>query len=313
MSKPSYQAIDYRLRPAKAVERKMLADLFRALDRASSLKHYQYIGFGSPYFSDFNLFHRALDIQSMISIERELGDQERFEFNRPFAAVDLRFGESSEILPEIEWHQKAIVWLDYDDPLELSMLDDIALCVRNVPSGSIVLATASAQPNPEIGERVDELRDRLDTYIHPGTDASQLGGWNLADLYRRIIDEKISEAIRDRNTLRGSKLPVRYEQLINFQYADGAKMTTVGGIVLDEADQISYRVCAFDKYEFYRSESNSYRINIPKLTPKEIRHLDSFLPCDDTLDATSIGIPLNQSAKYRALYRYFPRYVDADL
>lgn len=249
----------------------------------------------------------------MVSIEREIDDKDRFEFNRPFAAIELKFGESSEILPELAWTQKTITWLDYDDPLELSMLDDLALCVRNMPSGSIILISSSAHPNSKLDERVDDLRNRLDTYAPAQVTANQLGGWSLAGIYRDIIDERIRTAIRERNTLKDNELKVHYQQIFNFQYADGVKMLTVGGIILNESDETGYRACAFDKFDFHRSDNDAYRINVPKLTPKEIRHLDSFLPSENEINATDVGIPQSQSARYAALYRYFPRYVDADL
>jgi hypothetical protein len=44
------------------------------------------------------------------------------------------------------------MWLDYDDPLDTAMLNDIALCVDRLCSGSVLVVSASAQlaPDPEI-------------------------------------------------------------------------------------------------------------------------------------------------------------------
>ena len=59
----SYNAIDYRLRPAKHAERAMLVEAAARL-RFSDLQNYRYVGFGSIYFSDFEIFHKVLGIKS---------------------------------------------------------------------------------------------------------------------------------------------------------------------------------------------------------------------------------------------------------
>src|SRR3954447_22525223 len=85
----SYERINYGLRPAKTIERKMLADTFRRLTTFGSLSSYRYVGFGSTYFSDFIAFHRALNITNMISVEKDEENAERFDFNVPFKCVKM--------------------------------------------------------------------------------------------------------------------------------------------------------------------------------------------------------------------------------
>ena len=86
----SYERIHYGLRPAKNVQRKMLVETFRRLSEFGAVDSYRYVGFGSTYFSDFSLFHKTLGIRSMISIERDLSNRKRFEFNRPFNCAKYR-------------------------------------------------------------------------------------------------------------------------------------------------------------------------------------------------------------------------------
>ncbi len=98
-NRSSYQGINYSLRPGKATERKMLCEAFRKLSFFRKLESYQYVGFGSTYFSDFSLFHKSLGLKNMISIEQNTQDCYRFEFNKPFKCIDLRLGHSNNILP----------------------------------------------------------------------------------------------------------------------------------------------------------------------------------------------------------------------
>ena len=73
--------LDYRLRPAKSIERKMLAESFRRLSQFGRVDLYRYVGFGSLYFSDFLLFHKLLGFKHMLSIEKsdDSNVQSRFE------------------------------------------------------------------------------------------------------------------------------------------------------------------------------------------------------------------------------------------
>ena len=114
----SYESINYSLRPAKNIERRMLCEAFRKLSEFERLDRYRYIGFGSTFFSDFSLFHKSLRITDSISIEKDVQNHERFEFNRPYRCIRIEFGESNEVLPKLAWDVKTIVWLDYDYTLE---------------------------------------------------------------------------------------------------------------------------------------------------------------------------------------------------
>ena len=102
--KSSYEKIDYRLRPAKGVERKMLANAFWRLAAFDKIERYRYIGMGSVYFNDFILFHKVLGIKKLISIEGEDNPekQKRFKLNKPFRCIDLRFAWSTQFL----WNSK---------------------------------------------------------------------------------------------------------------------------------------------------------------------------------------------------------------
>src|SRR2546421_725771 len=103
--KSSGEKIDYRLRPAKSIERKMFAEAFRKLSEFGRLDAYRYVGMGSFYFSDFILFHRLLGLRQMISIEGEddPSKQERFTFNLPFSDknINLIFDTVKSVLPAL--------------------------------------------------------------------------------------------------------------------------------------------------------------------------------------------------------------------
>ena len=311
-SSPSYTKIDYSLRPAKAIERKMMLDLLRRLDRWTSLTHYRYVGFGSPYFADFGLFHRALGIRDLVSIERESDHEARFRFNAPFAAVDLKFGDSTEVLPELPWAQRSIVWLDYDERLDEAKLDDVAFLARNLAPGSVLVVSVNAHPIRDLESRLEETRQELGTHLPRRYSASDLGGWGTAEAYREVIDEQIRVALSERNTGQPAGAVVQYQQLFNFHYQDGAKMLTVGGLLHDAGQEGAFRQCAFDDFDFSCSGADAYRIDVPKLTLREMRYLDTTLPRETFDDLDEFGIPVHDARKYAVVYRYFPKFVDIE-
>src|SRR5690606_27344734 len=126
---------------------------------------YCYLGMGSLAFVDFNLAHRALGIDELISVEKEKFF-ERAKFNVPFSCISVVPGDIHDVLPTIDLPSKnLIVWLDYDGKLDDSIVDDVGLCARKLKRGSILLATVNAEsglkPN-QIKYEAEELTKRLE-------------------------------------------------------------------------------------------------------------------------------------------------------
>lgn len=320
-----YEKIDYRLRPAKHVERKMLAEvLARVFPYFGDASSYQYIGFGSIYFADFHLFHKTFGITNMVSIERDVDRSERFTFNLPFRCIDLHFGDSTEVLPTLPWNTRTIIWLDYEDPLDKNILSDISTVITKAQSGSILIVTMNAYPLFELhgNESPEELKeksrrviDKLRNKVGPERIAGDLVGkdlhqWGTARQYRRIIKNQIDEVLRDRNAGRLPGAKFLYKQLFNFHYADGGKMLTTGGILYDEGLSAQLSSCQFDRLPFVRNDDNAYEIHVPRLTFHELRYLDKQLPNIDDTPWKSCGIPEEDLRIYADVYRYFPMFAE---
>lgn len=307
----SYERVNYAIRPAKNIERKMLAEAFRRLYSFGRLDSYRYVGFGSTYFSDFSLFHKTLGITNAISIERDEANRERFLFNKPFRCIEIIFGESTDVLPTLPWDVRTIVWLDYDCKLTSEVLADVKYVSASAISGSVLVVTVNAQPDGLHEDRVQKVRDRVGhDKVPTDIDHRHLGGWGLAHASRRIVDNEILETLNQRNAVGGAE--VKYRQLFNFQYRDDARMITVGGIFYDEGQSNLLAQCEFERLLFIAEDAGAYNIEVPNLTLKEMRYLDSHLPADPAaIEAPSI--PAGDVRRYAKVYRYFPAFVDAEL
>ena len=312
----SYEAINYSLRPAKHIERKMLLDVFRTLNVFGSVSSYRYVGFGSIYFSDFYLVHKQLGITDMISIEKDQVNEKRFSFNRPFNCIQLQFGYSTDVLPTLLWDRRTIIWLDYDGTLSKDVIADIRYVCSNLAMGSMFVISVNAEPESanNASRAVELLKNRVgENNVPIGVTDSELRKWGTAAVYRRIITNQVQESLSDRNGVRNRGNKVMYQQLFNFNYADGMKMVTVGGIFFDEGQR---NLLSLDHLKetcpFVRTEAEPYLIRVPNLTYREIRQLDKLLPIDESSVEVEINIPQDDLKHYSETYRYFPTFAETE-
>lgn len=312
----SFENINYGLRPAKNIERKMLCEAFRRLHVFGNVNSYRYIGFGSTYFTDFILLHKALDITNMISVEREVEKKERFEFNRPYSSIRMEFAESSLVLPSLPWEVRTIGWLDYDGKLSSSILSDVKYFCASASLGSVIVITVNAHPDGHEEDRVGLLKGRVGAEKTP-RDVTHIAlrQWGTAAIYRDIIANEIAETLSERNAGIPSGQKVLYKQLFNFHYRDrpGPYMLTVGGLFYDEGQRHLVGMAGFDDFAFVNADERTpYVIDAPNLTYREIRHLDSQLPAEDLTTLDVKAIPEEDVAKYAEVYRYFPMFIEAE-
>jgi hypothetical protein len=117
----SFERINYAIRPAKSTERRMMIEAFGRLASFYPLHSYQYVGFGSTFFIDFVWLHRQYGIKHMTSVEIE--ETKRTHF----------FGS-----PTMKWRRPAIIWLDYDKPLDEEVIADIDRVIERVYLGAFL-------------------------------------------------------------------------------------------------------------------------------------------------------------------------------
>lgn len=325
----SYRIINYALRPAKAIERRMLCAAFKRLYPFQRIETYRYVGLGSIYFTDFQLLHRELGITDMLSIEKDVNARACFTFNRPYKCIRLRFATSTEVLSTLRWGRRTILWLDYDDRLDRAILGDIATACLRATSGSVVVMSVNAHPDPEpskedrdlyeeqTGKRFDlgDYRLRiakalLGDKLPAGTSGANLRGQELGKVFREIIHNQIVEQLSIRNALLPPKQKLAYRQLFHFRYRDGAQMLTVGGVLFRAADERNVAACGFDTLPFIRSGPEPCSIHAPCLTAKEIRHLNSQLPTKSSVKLRAAGVPDADIRRYAEVYRYFPTFTE---
>jgi hypothetical protein len=311
----SYESINYALRPAKAIERKMLCECFRRLTEFGALESFRYVGFGSTYFSDFALVHRALGIQQMVSIEKDIENRQRFQFNRPYRCIEMKYGHSNTVLSTLNWNIPTIGWFDYDDRLDAGILADVQYVTMSASPVSLFAFTVNAHPYDysETNPRLPQLTELVgEGKVPNGTAEKDLSGWGTAAVSRRIMTNEIRETLNARNGALPTANQILYKQLFYFRYADGAKMLTVGGLLYERRQANLVAKCDFESLSFVQTNSRAncapYSIEVPSLTYREIRHLDGQLPRIRRSRLRSPRVPRKDLQRYEALYRHFPHF-----
>jgi len=320
MAEPSdsFKQFDYAIRPSKQVERKIMIEVLLGLPRGGyDLRQYRYLGFGSPFYVDFVMFHKYLFIREMVCVE--WADVERrMRFNKPFKFIKLRLCPLSAYIPTMRRTKRHLVWLDYDRSLDPDILEDIDGCLNRVAAKSVLVITVDARPKPpdtgvEAQGTTAENRELLTAeayrswfgrYIDKTITREAIARVHVAPLFYDVVIERIRQTL----TTRGGGL--RFLQIFNFFYRDGAPMWTVGGVVGTAEDEGVLRDAGVFNHPFVRTGKDYLTISVPPLTVREKHWLDSRL--DPNLTAAKLAFELDEKLleNYRKFYKQYPTYME---
>lgn len=311
----SDQRINYQVRPAKSVERRILCDLVREIQLIRADGEMRYIGLGAKYFTDFLLLHNEFGITDMISIEAEKERQIRYEFNKPLKCIQMWYGTTNEVLPQIDGFDEKmnLIWLDYDNAFDDTMLIDIETICRNLAVGSMFFLSCNYSFRGEKpSEKMESFRNNVGDYYDEGIEKINYTSKRMPFVIKKLIDKQINKIIDMRNRFAQGSI-IEYVQLLFLTYKDGAPMMTIGGILADRALKEKLRNSKlFDKYLFVSCDEHIFTIDIPKLTNKEIQLILKNLPVTEKEflenEQKFYGIEYEEICKFEKIYRYYPYY-----
>lgn len=293
----------YARRPAKHIQRRMIVDALRRLRAFSELTEYEYVGFGGMEFVDFELVHRELGIRAMTSIEEDSGRADRYRFNVPFADVSIKFDRASAVLPTLlDDPRLRIVWLDYECELNLEVLQDVGTALRKLVPGSALIVSVNAQGPKLAKDRLAQFSANVEPERVPArTNNASLAKWGLANSSHSVlVAETDAEVVRRYDG-------AEFEQLFHFNYADGARMLTWGGVLLGPGNRPAFEGAAFNELQQVRTTGESpYEIAPPILTMREALYLNAQLPNSDLTKIEANGIAARDLDSYAKLYRWYP-------
>lgn len=309
----SFEKFNYLLRPNKNVERKIMLDLLLAFNQSAAFKlsDYQYVGFSSVYYADAILFHRRLGIRDFVSMEKVASRSKRLDFNKPYSCVTVLTGLCSELLPTLEWAKPQFVWLDYDGVLDMSMFADVQTTLSRLKSRDFVFLTVNAElaqlQNVKTDGRELKTIEAL-SQVAPTTAIPTDADDRLATaLFPELVGEIWSNYIR--STIVASASGLKFVPLLNIHYADGARMVTYGGVLLNEADLQAVNALDLTARFGFLSEKQ-FELVVPSLTHKEKLELDRRMPAVAAPKWTVLPFELKQTEvdAYWRFYLHYPTY-----
>lgn len=307
----SFDGVDYSIKPSKSIQRQVVFDGIRTLKSHLDLSNMVYVGFGSIWFVDFVMAHKLLDIEDMVSMEKNEVVYRRALFNKPYATVQVRHGHSSGLLSQLyndgnftirPW----VVWLDYNYPLNEALKDDIRSVIERSPVDTVFLVTFNGsgtsygQPN----DRVTRLRNLLGDVVPDDLSKAHCNGKEmqetLADLTINFMKSIGVETAR----------PGGFKPAFRIIYKDVSPMITVGGIMPSpEKSNTANGVIDTETWKC----NPEMRIVAPSLTIREASTLQSLLPRGDALSRITVqeqGFDLEdgQIESFERYYREYPTF-----
>jgi len=308
---PSFDAVNYAIRPNKNVERKLVFSSLHELDRHIDLSGHKYVGLGSIWFVDFVLAHKILEIGDMVSIESDEIGHRRAQFNCPLSCIQVLRGETSTVLPELDYTSKpAILWLDYDTGISGPVLQDVANVLPKLRPNSIFMVTLSAKRDDlmlggALGEELtpeQALREVAGDLVPAHLPARRLRKTDYPQLIGEIVSNQF-ESIALKTRGEGS-----WVQLFDIEYADSTPMVTIGGIVTTPESEGLVRAVAAG--ETWRGKQSA-PIALPPITIKEKIALDSLMPSaaaptPERVHRLGFALKAEQIAAYHRHYRDYP-------
>ncbi|MYB15489.1 MAG: hypothetical protein F4X41_00415 [Chloroflexi bacterium] len=292
----------------------MVAETLAKLDPAVAANECRYVGMGSIFFRDFQIFHRRLGMNDMVTIEGNRNAESRVKFNLPLACIELMMDSAGAALAKLQLGARPhVIWLDYESRLNPGVLSDVEEAAKRSCAGSILLVSVNA-------ERL--LGDERESWLsgfgaegerpHPRNPRSRR---EYTMLSYRLLDAAIQSAIRFRNAALPSERRIEFRQLLHLVHADGAQMLTVGGALAGERECASWPEHEINTLEFTRSGKDPFHVRIPPLTRREAQHLLSRVPdVGGALNraAAEAGIPRADARQFASIYRYAPLFVEAE-
>ena len=310
---PSFDVVNYAIRPNKAVERKIVFSGLVKLLHVLDLSLHRYVGLGSLWFVDFLMAHKLLGIASMVSIEQTEIGYKRSTFNCPLSCIDVIHGETALVIPTLGLENTpSVVWFDYDSSLPGPVLGDIGKLAPRCAPNSILMVTINAKKDElptkdENGDSIDEetsLRRIAGDLVPTPLPSKRLQRQNYPKLVCEVLANQFHSA-----TVNSGRAET-FIKLFDLVYSDGTPMVTVGGIIAAPAHAQAIRaLVASPEWAGILSEP----ISIPPLTVKEKLALDRMMPSpnsptEEQMNKIGFQLKREQIDMYHRHYLHYPMF-----
>lgn len=307
---------NYKLRPQKCIERKLISELIHCVSNKLELE-FSYVGLGSLYFTDFIYFHKKNHINKMKSIEYMNNDNEkykRFRNNKPYNFIDLDPRMTSDVLPELNYDDNLFIWLDYDNNLKPYMLNDISLVSNSINETSIIAITINSNIGKEYMKHdktrnYNKLISDFQEFSHKRLERKKFLNNSYYITVLDIMDSLVHDRVKENNFFKDVENQMTTKLISNIIYKDGAEMWSFIWLLCKGDDKELLDDAEYKKLKIL----NELDLTIDILTPKEKRMLERNNNIDIKKLSNYLGVQEDIIKKYREYYKYIPEYGEVDL
>jgi len=271
---PSFEKINYLLRPHKQIERRMIIDLLSTINLSLPIYNYHYVGMGSIYYYDYILLHKHLNIRTMTSIDKEVCVN-RFRFNKPYDFVNFENCATSDYLFRHKFVQGSLFWLDYDGALSGNdfLKKDISILGKNCVNEDLYFVTVNCEaPVKDHDKRafITEFKNYLPASMQ---DVKNI----IPSKFPFVVQEIILNMLAESTEYNDNK----FLKLSSFIYRDGVLMYTLCGIFLQDANKFSEK--QINEKIIQNDRNLVTTIKVPHLTYKEKFYMDENISSIENL------------------------------
>ncbi len=243
--------VNYAVRPHKFVDRRVFVEVISRYANFSPVEKHVYVGLGSFAMEDHKLMNLSFGTNPLLSLEIDPDVLKRQKFNSPLACIKpTPYSTSDYVVRKRAIYQEAkidpdsnsIVWFDMTDfDTVRSHLDTFGLLLAVSQPGDIVRMTVDVDVKTLIRRAEDEaietlqerrfaqLKELLGAEMKPGARqgdlTDKLGVAKLVSYAFGLVAEKAFERNAD----------FKFEPISLTTYADGHRMLSVTGIVVERA------------------------------------------------------------------------------
>lgn len=330
--------LPYRLRPHKAVDRRLFLELLNRYERWKDLESHAYISMAAFAMEDQKLVHRLLGIERLLAFDMHSDVVGRQKFNRPTAGTKCVQSTATDLVRDIVANVESagitgaagyIVWLDYTDPKQIGQqLADFHSLLTQLAPNDIVRVTVNANwdwwagksyPNAPIAidvrqkKAMAKLQLNLKTYLPTDVKAESLDEHGICVAIARSFGKAAGQAVR------GSR---SFEPLSIIRYADGQQMLTITGAVTTLSATPDLRgKLGLGSWAFASSNWSDVKyIAVPDLTARERLFLEREAYRGEPDLTATLGFNIEAAAEmpgfvenFSRYYRHYPAFSSVEL
>jgi hypothetical protein len=328
-------AVPYRLRPHKAVDRRLFMSLLGRCERWRDLSRHVYISMGAYALEDHKLVHRLLGITRLLAFDKSEAIVARQRFNRPIATCKCVRLSSGDLTADvglevanagIRGSKGYIVWLDYTKPSDLAhQIRQFEQLASQLAPGDIVRITVNAQFDAWAGPSRDsngnqilsaarqlialeKLKTTLDEYMPYGVKSSDLNPAGVARLIGAAFGLAAHKGVpaREGNVL---------EPLSLTSYADGQQMLSMTAMVIERKLRADFRrKLGLRDWHFSSGDWRDVKfLTVPDLTMRERLYLERHSNATAAKIRRDVGFDFDKVTEmpgfldnFRRYYRHYP-------